>query len=189
MRGFYQGGRFTPDYENESMRRGINEDLQRFSGTYAEWWVWDKATTEVDPLYDVGSYNDTGGRKWSGPFNLPIVRSVIKQGVTKISDKGFYNSDTLHLTVNAEDLELITPGVNPDLQDRGRVVWLGEVFRPYSVQQAGIVANRFALVVIECYQVMPDELVNDPQFAKYAGPQDTIVGYGAPEYGVNGYGY
>jgi len=48
------------------------------------------------------------------------------------------------------------------------MVWLGEVIRPYGVQQAGLVANRFTLLLVDAIQVMPEEMVNDPQFAAYA---------------------
>lgn len=174
MRGFYQGGRFTPDYESNSISSGINEDLQRFSGTYAEWWVFDPNTTEVDPLYDVGAADGTG-RRWVGPHNLPVIRSVITQGGVPTSDRGFYAGDTLHLTINIDDIERTYPGVvgSPDLQNRGRIVWLGEVFRPVRVQQSGIVANRFHLAVVDCTQILNDELINDPQFQKYAGSFDA----------------
>lgn len=195
MRGFYQGGRFSPDYESNSISSGINEDLQRFSGTYAEWWIYDPTTTEIDPLYDVGS-SDGGGRRWIGPHNLPIIRAVINQGSVPTSERGFYNGDTLHLTINLDDIERVYPGVvgNPDLQNRGRIVWLGEVFRPVRVQQSAVVANRFHLAVVECTQILNDELINDPQFQQYAGPFDAPTlppyvtvppGYG---FGAEGYG-
>lgn len=176
MRAYDQGGRFTPHYESMSITHGINEDLQRFSGTYAEWWIFDPTTTGVDPLYDVGSA-DGVGRRWVGPLNLPIIRAVISQGAVPTNDRGFYGGDTLHLTINADDIERTYPTVlgNPDLQNRGRIVWLGEVFRPMRVQQAGIVANRFHLVTVDCTQIMNDELVNDPQFQQYAGPFDAPV--------------
>lgn len=194
MRGFYQGGRFTPDYESNSISTGINEDLQRFSGTYAEWWVYDPTTTEIDSLYDVGSY-DGGGRRWVGPQDLPVIRAVISQGAVPTSDRGFYAGDVLHLTINIDDIEKTYPGVvgSPDLQNRGRIVWLGEVFRPMRVQQSGIVANRFHLAVVECTQIMNDELINDPQFQQYAGPFDapTLPPYSAipPGYGYGAEGY
>lgn len=189
MRGFYQGGRFTPDYESNSISFGINEDLQRFSGTYAEWWVYDPIATAVDPLYDVGSA-DGNGRRWVGPAKLPVIRAIISQGAVPTTDRGFYGGDSLHLTVNIDDIERAYPGVvgNPDLQNRGRIVWLGEVFRPMRVQQSGVVANRFHLAVVDCTQIMNDELINDPQFQKYAGPFDAPTA--APVTAVPpGYGY
>ena len=123
-----------------------------------------------------------------------------------MSDRGFYNSDLLHLTLNADDISKIDPGVigNTDLQNRGRIVWLNEVFRPVRVQQSGIVKDRFSLIVVDCQQVMSEELVNDPQFQSYVRQPDVSTnqqivtlppgyGYGAKPYGdtppnTNGYG-
>lgn len=205
MRGYIQGGRFDSDYEVDSISAGINQDLQRPVGTTAEWYVFDPDNTRVDSVYDVGS-SDGAGRRWRGPYELPVIRAVIKQGNVPTSDKGYYNADTLHLTINAEDIEKVSPGVvgHPDLQNRGRLIWLGEVFRPLKVQQTGVVADRFILVSVECIQVTSDELINDPQFYKYAKPSDSAssiikttlpprYGYGSGPYGddspnTNGYG-
>ena len=174
VRGFNQGGRFSPDFESDSIDAGINRDLQRFSGTTAEWWIYDPTTSVTDPVYDVGSAASGMGRRWKGPFVLPVVRALISQGTVATAEEGFYNPDTLHLTLNSSDVNRIDTRVlgNPDVENRGRIVWLGEVFRPTSVQQAGIVANRFSLVVVDCIQVMNDEMVNDPQFQQYAGTYD-----------------
>ena len=74
------------------------------------------------------------------------------------------------VTDNIEDVEKIAPGViaNPDRQNRGRLIWKNQVYRPYAVQERGIVAERFTLLVVDCIQVMPEEMVNDPQFLAYA---------------------
>jgi hypothetical protein len=101
---------------------------------------------------------------------VPVIRAVIKQGDVQQSIQGYYNADTLHLTLDAEEVEKIHPGIinNPDLQNRGRIVWKNQVYRPFGVQQRGIVAERYTLITVECMQVMPEEMVNDPQFSAYA---------------------
>lgn len=173
MRAYSPGGRFTSDFETNDVLTGIDQDLKRPVGTTCKWFVWDPANTVVDPIYDVGEdiTTATGGRIWHGPYNLPVIRSVIKQGAIKNSQAGYYGADSLHLTLNAEDVEKIVPGVigNPDLQSRGRIVWKKQVYRPYYIQQAGIVAERYTLIIVECMQVMADEMVNDPQFLEIAG--------------------
>ena len=125
-----------------------------------------------DPIYDTGDNYPlyTDGKRWDGPFNVPIVRALITQGQTKTSQQGFYNSDLLHLTINSTDMEKLIPGImeNPDDVGRHRVVWKGEVWRPYQAQQKGIIAENFTLLAIDLTQVMPDELINDPQFLQYA---------------------
>jgi hypothetical protein len=173
MRAHKPGGRFDADFETTAILKGIDTDLKNPVGTICDWYVWDPVNTTVDPIYDVGQdvTPTEGGRIWTGPFKLPVVRAVIKQGAIKNSQVGYYGADELHLTLNAEDVERIAPGVigNPDLQARGRIVWKGEVYRPYAIQQAGIVAERYTLLVVECMQVMADEMVNDPQFLALAG--------------------
>ena len=165
------GGRFTSDFERTSIVQGIDVDLKNPVGTHALWYLFDDVNTQVDPIYDVGDGVPTpGGRIWKGPFTIPIVRAVVSQGNTKVSESGFYNSDTLHLTINSKDIEAIAPGtmMNPDDHNRSRIVWKNEVYRPYNVQQRGIISEGFVLLVVDCQQVMPDEMVNDPQFLDFS---------------------
>jgi len=172
MRAYNPGGKFDADFETNDILVGVDTDLKNPVGTKALWYIWDSDTTILDPIYDVGQdvTNALGGRKWKGPYELPVVKAVIKQGQVKTSAVGYWNSDELHLTLNIEDVEKIAPGViaNPDRQNKGRIVWKNQVYRPYGVQERGIVAERFTLLVVECIQVMPEEMVNDPQFAAYA---------------------
>jgi hypothetical protein len=74
------------------------------------------------------------------------------------------------LTLNAFDIEKIAPGTmyNPDFQDRSRVVFKGEVFRPIKSQQVGLITENFVLLAVDLVQVMPEEMQNDPQFSQYA---------------------
>ena len=166
------GGRFTSDFERDSILQGIDADLKNPVGTNALWYIWDSATTTVDPIYDTGGNPATltGGRKWLGPFNLPVIRAIWTQGDVHTSAVGYYNDDTLHLTLNAEDLEAIAPGFfkTPELQLRGRIIWKNQVYRPFGVQERGIISEKYTIITVECIQVMPEEMVNDPQFSHYA---------------------
>ena len=170
MRAYTPGGRFDTEFETNEIMEGINADLQRPVGTNAQWYVFDAANSVTDSVYDVG--NIDGGRRWTGPYAIPVIRSVISQGKVYQSERGYYNMDTLHLTLHADDIERIHPGVvaHPDLQNRGRIIWRNEVYRPIGVQQRGIIAERFALVVVDLVQVMPEEMINDPQFLAYSIP-------------------
>lgn len=171
MRAYTPGGRFNADFETTEILSGVDADLKTPVGTFADWWIYDSINTVVDPIYDVGQdvTAAVGGRVWTGPNKLPVIRAVIKQGQVRTSQLGYYNSDTLHLTFNIEDVMRVAPGVEsyPDLQTKDRVIWRDQVYRPYGVQQRGIVAERYTLLVVECIQVMPEEMVNDPQFAAY----------------------
>ena len=96
------GGRFTSDLETQEINKAIDVDLKRPVGTNALWYLYNEAATVVDPIYDTGDNYPlyTDGKRWDGPFNVPIVRALITQGQTKTSQQGFYNSDLLHLTIN-----------------------------------------------------------------------------------------
>ena len=168
MRGYTPGGRFDADYETDAIQDGIDWDLKNPVGTVAQWWVYDPTTTTIDPIYDSG-YMDYG-KSWKGPYKLPIVRALWDQGSTPADERGFYNTDTLHLTVNARDVTRIDPNVlnNPDIETRGRIVWKGQVYRPQGVQQRGIIAERYTLLIIDCQQLAPEEMVNDHAFLDYA---------------------
>jgi hypothetical protein len=172
MRAYTPGGRFDADFETTDILAGVDSDLKNPVGTSALWYIYDPTTTVLDPIYDVGQNitSTLGGKRWTGPFTIPVVRAVIKQGEAKTSAVGYYNADTLHLTFNIEDVQDIAPNVitNPDLQNRGRIIWKGQVYRPYAVQQRGIVSERFTILSVDCIQVMPEEMVNDPQFQTYA---------------------
>lgn len=172
MRAYTPGGRFDADFETDDILVGIDTDLKNPVGTSADWYVWDPIATTVDPIYDVGEdvSGAIGGKRWTGPYTVPVVRAVINQGEAPTSAIGYYNADTLHLTFNIEDVQKVSPNVigNPDFQNRGRIVWKNQVYRPYGVQQRGIISERYTLLVVDCLQVMPEEMVNDPQFQSYA---------------------
>jgi len=172
MRSYSPGGRFDADFETDDLLVGIDSDLKNPVGTYADWYIYDPVNTVVDPIYDVGQdiSGAVGGKRWTGPYTIPVIRAIWSQGDVKTSAVGYYNDDTLHLTLNAEDVEAISPGFFkvPEIQLRGRIVWKNQVYRPFGVQQRGIVAERYTLVTVECIQIMPEEMVNDPQFQAYA---------------------
>ena len=167
------GGRFTSDFESQAISSAIDMDLKKPVGSSVLWYIYDAVNSHIDPVYDVGDNLPelgTLGKLWKGPFTVPVVKAIISQGNTKVSQAGFYNSDTLHLTLNAKDIEAIAPGtmMNPDVHNRSRVVWKNEVYRPFNAQQRGIISEDFVLITFECQQVMPEELVNDPQFLGFA---------------------
>lgn len=172
MKAYTPGGRFDADFETTSLLAGIDADLKAPVGTNALWYVYSSTSTVLDPIYDVGQNitSTLGGKVWTGPYSVPVVRAVIKQGQAKTSAVGFYNADSLHLTFNIEDVAKYAPNIiiRPDINNRDRVVWRGQVYRPFAIQERGIVADRFTILSVDCIQVMPEEMVNDPQFQTYA---------------------
>jgi hypothetical protein len=195
MRAHTPGGRFDADFESDRISEGITEDLANPAGNSADWWKFDSVNNKVDPIYDVEPIGT--GRTWTGPSVLRVIRSTITEGSNPLNPRGFYNTDTLHLTVNIDDMydvssELffdrskIKPAL--DLANKYRVVWKGQVYRPIRTQPAGLVATRHTLIVIDLIQLAPDELVNDSQFLDYAAPGVVGIGYGNAPFGNNPYG-
>jgi hypothetical protein len=57
---------------------------------------------------------------------------------------------------------------NPDAYMRDRIVFKNQVFTPKRILPKGIITDDYTLFDIDCYQVNPEELVNDPQFQQFA---------------------
>ena len=183
MRGDEREGRFNIAYERASSVSGTTQEIVRTVGTFVDWWIFDAENTDVDPIYDVGSSIVGGGRKWKSPFTIPVVNAHLEQGATVQSDRGFYNTDILTVTINVDVIEnhlnfyganqnnireISTVEINPDLYLRDRIVFRGEVFSPTRVSPHGIIKERYTLLQITCEQVNAEELVNDSQFQHYA---------------------
>ena len=108
-RAYTPGGRFSSDFERNSISDGITSELTNPVGTHADWWLFDITDSTIDPIYDVGdNYSaGAGGKVWTGPYIVPVISAKLKQGDTKISQQGFYNADLLHLTVNSTAIQLV----------------------------------------------------------------------------------
>jgi hypothetical protein len=177
-RPYTPGGRFTSDWETNEIHDAITKDLTNPAGTSLDWYVWDAEATSVDPIYDVGA-NDGVGRMWKPAVKVPVIRAIINHGTVEHSHEGFYNADSVHFTIDKDELAKNVPNVftNPDPLNRDRIVWQGQVYRPLLSQFRGIILERFTLVSLDCRQIMPEEMVNDSQFQDYAGEGSTPVNY------------
>lgn len=187
-------GRFNIDYEAKSMYEGIGEELGGTVGVEVDWFRWqeyyldENFSTIVDEIYDVSSSVPTQGRRWMLPFKMPVVMAQFVRGTNIMNERGFYTTDTLRLVVNAGDIDRLLPTVLTDSNQhiRDRIVYRGEVFVPTRVLPRGHFGYRWAVVTIDCNQVNPEELVNDPQFGAFiptttADPRPTPedLSYGA----------
>jgi len=205
MRGDIREGRFSIKHERESFISGTTKEVVRTVGNVLEWWFYDHVRTVVDDIYDVGSSDVLGGRRWTGPVQVTAVAATISQGATGQNDRGFYNTDTLRITLNMDVIEggvnmlgsnsstipqLSKIETNPDHYLLDRIVFRNEVFQPVQVFTRGIITDQYTLITIDCVQVNPEELVNDLQFQQYSNylPTNPIVGYGYGAYGANQYG-
>jgi hypothetical protein len=202
MRGAKLQGRFNLDYESKSMYEGIAEDLGATVGVEVDYFRWqdyfldDQYRDILDDVYDVSSSGPGLGRRWMLPFKLPVVMAQLMRGGNQMNERGFYTVDTLRIVLNAGDAERLIPTVlkdEPNNHIKDRIVYRGQVFTPTRVNPRGHFGYRFAVVTIDCQEVSPEELVNDPQFMKYAtpakrDPRNDIYGYGLNGYGDGTYG-
>lgn len=178
MRGHNVQGRFSLDYETASIYEGIAEDLGGTVGTEVDWWRWqdyylnDNVATILDSTYDVSSSITGEGRRWMLPFKLPVVMAQFVRGTNVMNQRGFYVTDTLRLIINAGDAKNLLPDLltNSNIHIKDRVTYKGEVFVPTRVLPRGSFNNNYAVITVDCNQLNPEELVNDPQFLKYATP-------------------
>jgi hypothetical protein len=197
--GGADNGRFTIDYEAKSMYEGIGEELGATVGVDVDWFRWQdyyleqNYTTIVDDIYDVSSGNVGEGRRWMLPFKFPVIMAQFVRGTNVMNERGFYVTDTLRLVINVGEVERLLPTILTDANKhiKDRIVYRGTVFVPTRVLPRGSFANRYTVVTIDCNQLNPEELVNDPQFQKYATPVKAelrTIGYGSGGYGSDPYG-
>ena len=212
MRGDNRAGRFSIEYERGSNVSGTSVELVQTVGTFVDWWLYDQDNTVLDSIYDVGYSSVGGGRKWKSPFTIPVVNAHVEQGVTMQNERGFYNTDQLMIVINVDVVEnhlnfyggnasnsrqLSNIETNPDSYLRDRIVFRNQVYTPMKVLPQGIIKDKYSLLQIICEQVNAEELVNDPQFQKFANyrafedigidPIDSFR-YNEREYNLNIYG-
>ena len=172
MRGNKVQGRFKIDFETMSMDEGIVDELRDPVGTQVDWWVWDPTAladgyeTWVDPIYDVSNQEEGQGRRWAEPFKMPVIMAHQLRGTNVMNERGFYTTDTLRLVIAVDDINRLIPEMidNPNSHIKDRVVFHSSVFVPTRVLPRGLYKERYSVVTIDCNQVNPEELVNDPQF-------------------------
>jgi hypothetical protein len=199
MRGAKVQGRFNMDYESKSMYESIAEDLGGVVGVEVDWWRWQEYFLEenyediVDDIYDTSSAVPGKGRRWMLPFRMPSVMAQLIRSTNVMNERGFYVSDTLRLVISVGEVQRLLPELlgNPNKHIKDRIVYRGQVFVPTRVMPRGAFGYRWAVVTVDCNQVNSEELVNDPQFLKYALPSKSearTIGYGYGDYGSDPYG-
>lgn len=197
MRGVKHQGRFDLDYESWSMYEGIAEDLGGTVGVEVDWFRWqdsyvdDEYRTVIDDIYDVSSGVSGQGRRWMLPFKMPVILAQLQRGGNQMNERGFYPVDTLRLVLNVGDAQRMIPslvGNEPNDNIKDRIVYRNQVFTPNRVNPRGHFGYRWTVVTVDCVEVMKEELVNDPQFLRWATPnkiEPRLDNYG---YGLSGYG-
>jgi hypothetical protein len=167
------------DYESKSIYEGIAEDVGGTVGVDIEWFRWqeyylnENYTDIVDDIYDVSSSEPDKGRRWMLPFKMPVLMAQLLRSTNIMNQRGFYVTDTLRLVLNAGDALRMLPslvGENPNQHVKDRILYRGQIFSPTRVLPRGHFGYKWAVVTVDCNEVNPEELVNDPQFQQYALP-------------------
>jgi hypothetical protein len=181
------------------MWESISEDLGGTVGVDVSWFQWsesyfmDNYSDVVDDIYDTSSGVVAKGRRWQKPIKLPVVMAQVIRSSNVMNERGFYVTDTLRLVVNVGDVQRLIPNMleDPSSHIKDRIVYQGNVFVPTRVLPRGAFGYNYAVVTIDCNQVKPEELVNDPQFQSYTSPvkeEPRLSIYGAGEYGSGKFG-
>jgi hypothetical protein len=182
MRGGREGtdenSRFGVDYEAKSMYEGMAEEIGGTVGVSVEWFRWQEYYLEenydniVDSVYDVSSSTPGQGRRWMLPFKMPTLMAQLIRSTNIMNERGFYITDTLRLVISGGDAVRMLPslvGVEPNQHIRDRILYKGQIFTPTRIVPRGHFGYRWAVITVDCNEVNPEELVNDPQFQQYAG--------------------
>lgn len=162
-------GRFDYRFEMQSIYQGMQRDLQKEVGQTVPWYVLDRTSTQPDDTYDTGSV--AVGRVWFAPRPLPCLSVVAREGQDMANQKGLYVINTLTVVVGAEALRRAGLGDvvdDPEQHTVDRIVYQDRVYKPTEVRARGVLTSPYAVVGVDAVQVMPDELVNDRQFARFA---------------------
>jgi hypothetical protein len=161
---------FDARYEYESIESGMATYLEQEVGQTVLWYVFDAAGTEVDNTFDVGTDYLPGGRRWEPPVPVKCINAIRTEGAKQFTD-GEYTSDTIHLILSANTAQKVAM---PDLIKtwpshlRDRLVWQGTVYTPTRIELRGVLEESYTVIGIDLIQVNPDELIDDPDFARYA---------------------
>lgn len=172
MRGD-RGRFFSPKYDLKRMDRDI-ELHQRTFGTVVQWYFYDPEASVYDDVYDEGQAAPGGGRRWKGPTPVPVLSANRREGQKVITDDGMYVVDTIDLRLSYEQSRKV--GLIPEMSQNqeqhysDRFVYDNLVWgiRDISITGQFEPSGRDIMVRILGVRLRPDELVNDPDFAKWS---------------------
>lgn len=167
MRGGGSQGRFDYRHEVAHMYEGMADDLYQPVGQTLTWWVFDKAGSQVDPIYDVAGPQE--GRVWFEPVPVPVLGARLSQQGSDQSQQGFYTSDELSVVLSVGQVDMIIRDIvdSPDAHLADRFEYKDAIWTPNRIWPRGALRGEFVVVSVSARQVKPDELVNDAAFVDY----------------------
>lgn len=165
----WKGGRFSVDWETNEIYRGLR-DWQRWTGDQFHYFRFAYDQSSKDSTYGEGA--GPNGRIYFGPNLIPALHVIHVEGDNENTENGFYFNDEAHITMSFDQVKrtgLDSLDISTSNYLKDRFVYDTKVFRVTNVQVLGQIQQRDIIVTIDGTQVKPDEMVNDLQFAQYAG--------------------
>lgn len=164
----WKRGRFSTPFEIHQVEMGIRGFQASEISDSIDYWRFNFAQSTMDDTFDEGV---NGGLVFHPVVNIPCLHVTHNEGGNPRDDKGFYYNDDLYVTTSY-DLFYRSGLTEADIQHqkflKDRILYDGLVFRVTQINILGQVGRRDTIVSMEATQVKPDEMSNDPQFAKYA---------------------
>lgn len=158
------GSRFSASYEMDQLSKGVDEDAQAPLQQWVQWYRYSPEASRVDPVYDVGDMD--GGRVWSAPMKVMVLRASIEQGSLVQNDRGYYTVDNLYFLINYGEAKRKLPSMlqDPDVFLRDRIRFYDKVYEPTQINTHARLADRVLTFVVKSVEVKGEEMINDPQF-------------------------
>ena len=172
---------FDTRYEQESIDFGMAEQ-QDETGFTVPWWFYDGVKSRVDDVYGEGSFGTTG-RRWKGPFPMPVYHVTRSEGTNVNPDGGFYTVGQIQISMSYR--QAVNAGflpapdrTNQHLKDR--FIFDAKVWEPSSIQARNLLGRggTQSMVIVIATEVMPDEMDDDADFLRYADTPESD--YSAP---------
>jgi hypothetical protein len=162
--------------------RHTNKEIarfQRYTGTTVLWYEWagvidttPDVSEGIEDLYDEGGLAATQARRWVAPKPMPVYSVIRQEDVETPSAEGMYTVETIHISALLEQLR--AAGLSDPYDARrhlfDRIVWDGRVYEIRRYQIQGRLQNYETTVGIDATRVMPEEMINDPDFTGYYLP-------------------
>jgi hypothetical protein len=164
----WKRGRFDSDFETNEINHALRGHQNAQVGDSVEYFRIDRASSEMDDVYDEGW---GVGKKYRPAVNLPALHVTHDEGEHQTTDSGFYFNDNIYVTASFDQVMrtgLTLQDIEHESYLKDRLIYDRRVFRVTQIHVLGQIRTRDVIVSIEGTMVKPDELVNDPQFAEYA---------------------
>lgn len=165
----WKSGRFDADLETKE----IASTLRGWQAEFGDRVLYYRYWGDESEIHDIWREATGVGRVWHPADEVEVLHVTHIEGRAEERAQGQYYNSTLHVTASWNQLQRLGM-TEMDLLYQSflndRIVYDYRVFRVTQIQVMGQIQRRDVVVSIEATQVKPDEMLNDPQFVKFANP-------------------